>query len=262
MVWGAEPCVCIGWTEESRSGETASSCVANAGVAFTTTHQQPCKPTVVFSVPARHISESAAPCPYCLAPCPNSLAPCPIYIAPCLHFKKKKLFFYIFLFFFFLLCLHICAHVFIDCPQNCARILFRSRAGLCLNFLRSHSKLCPIFCRLRTTLCPNFGRSRARLSPISFAPCPFPNLAGTLSTHNSHWRVSAHNSRWRAGAHNSSRERDIRSYLTSDIDVCRCCGPFCIVHIIYTGLYLLVGQMCRCQPTPTNAHITLATLRG
>ena len=34
-------------------------------------------------------------------------------------------------------------------------------------------------CRLRTKLCPNFGRSRARLCPLSFAPCPLPNLAGT-----------------------------------------------------------------------------------
>ena len=55
-------------------------------------------------------------------------------------------------------CLQICAHVFIDRPQNCAQTSFPSRAGLCLNF----------------------GRSRARLCPISFAPWPFPNLAGTL----------------------------------------------------------------------------------
>ena len=44
----------------------------------------------------------------------------------------------------------------------------------------SRSKPCPILCRLRTKLCLHFGRSRARLCPISFAPCPFPNLAGTL----------------------------------------------------------------------------------
>ena len=48
------------------------------------------------------------------------------------------------------------------------------------NFGRSRIKVCPILCRLRTKLCANFGRSRARLYPISFAPCPFPNLAGTL----------------------------------------------------------------------------------
>ena len=77
-------------------------------------------------------------------------------------------------------CLQICAHVFIDRPQNCAQTSFRSCAGLRPNFGHSRSKLCPIMCRLRTKLCPNFGRSRARLCPISFAPCPFPNLAGTL----------------------------------------------------------------------------------
>ena len=65
-------------------------------------------------------------------------------------------------------CLQICAHVFINRPQNCASL------G------HSRSKLCPILCCLRTKLCPNFGRSYARLCPISFAPCPFPNLAGTL----------------------------------------------------------------------------------
>ena len=48
------------------------------------------------------------------------------------------------------------------------------------NFGRSCVKVCPILCRLRTKLCPNSGCSRARLCPISFAPCPFPNLAGTL----------------------------------------------------------------------------------
>ena len=48
------------------------------------------------------------------------------------------------------------------------------------NFCRSRIKVCPILCRLRTKLCPNFGCSCARLCPISFAPCPFPNLAGTL----------------------------------------------------------------------------------
>ena len=77
-------------------------------------------------------------------------------------------------------CLQICAHVFINRPQNCAQTSFRLRAGLWPNFCRSRSKLCPILCRLRTKLCPNFGRSRIRLCPISFAPCPFPNLAGTI----------------------------------------------------------------------------------
>ena len=50
------------------------------------------------------------------------------------------------------------------------------------NFACSRVKVGPILCRLRTKLCPNFGCSRARLCPISFAPCPFPNLAGTLNT--------------------------------------------------------------------------------
>ena len=48
------------------------------------------------------------------------------------------------------------------------------------SFRLSRVKVCQILCRLRTKLCPNFGCSRARLCPISFAPCPFPNLAGTL----------------------------------------------------------------------------------
>ena len=61
-------------------------------------------------------------------------------------------------------CLQICAHVFINRPQD--------------QILVVHSW--KILCRLCTKLCPNFGRSRARLCPISFAPCPFPNLAGTL----------------------------------------------------------------------------------
>ena len=58
----------------------------------TTTFHVDNKPVVysIYSVPARHIYEGAAPCPYCIAPCPNSLTPCPnslmpcpIYIAPC-----------------------------------------------------------------------------------------------------------------------------------------------------------------------------------
>ena len=52
------------------------------------------------------------------------------------------------------------------------------------NFGRSRVKVCPILCRLRTKLCQNFGRSRARLCQISFAPCPFPNPAGTLQQWN------------------------------------------------------------------------------
>ena len=73
-------------------------------------------------------------------------------------------------------CLQICAHVFIDRPQNCAKTSFRSCARLRPNFGHSRSKLCPIMGRSRTKLCPNFGCLRARLCPISFAPCPFHNM--------------------------------------------------------------------------------------
>ena len=64
------------------------------------------------------------------------------------------------------------------------------------NFGRSRVKVCPILCRLRTKLCPNFGRSRARLYPIYFAPCPLPNLAGTLRQFNTDtvravWRLDS-----------------------------------------------------------------------
>ena len=97
-------------------------------------------------------------------------------------------------------CLQICAHVFIDRPQNCAQTSFRSCAGSRPNFGHSRCKLCPIMCRSRTKLCPNFGCSRARLCPIYFAPCPFPNLAGTLSgTHHPKGIIKAYygrNSKW------------------------------------------------------------------
>ena len=142
----------------------------------------------VHSVPARHISEGAAPCTYCLAPCPIIQRPVRI----------KKIIIKVFWFFLsnviavfvfsdrgvkmLVKCLRICAHVLIDRPQNGAQTSFRSCAGLRPNFGHSRFKLCPIMCCSRTKLCPNFGCSRARLCPISFAPCPFPNLAGTLGT--------------------------------------------------------------------------------
>ena len=116
---------------------------------------------LVLSVPARHISEGAAPCPYWLAPCP--IYKCP---ARMINF---------FFFFFF----HLQNVILLLCFQT-ADVKMLVLADLCPCFHRSHSKRCPILCRLRTKLCPNFGRSRARLCPISFAPCPFPNLAGTL----------------------------------------------------------------------------------
>ena len=52
----------------------------------------------LIGVPATHISEGDAPCPYFLAPCPNSHAPCPIYIASSRIEKNSR-------------------------PQNCAQIL-------------------------------------------------------------------------------------------------------------------------------------------
>ena len=134
---------------------------------------------IASSVPARHISEGAAPCPYCLAPCPI------IQRRPNVLFSQNVI--AVFMFSdrgvkMLVKCLQFCAHVFIDRPQNCAQTSFRSCAGLRPNFGHSRSKLCPIMCRSHTKLCPNFGRSRTRLCPISFAPCPFPNLAGTLAS--------------------------------------------------------------------------------
>ena len=90
-------------------------------------------------------------------------------------------------------CLQICAHVFIDRPQNCAPILFRSLAGLCVNFGRSRVKVCPArFGRSRSKLFLKFARSRARLCPNYFAPCPFPNLAGTRFAAGAFWPSSVH----------------------------------------------------------------------
>ena len=147
------------------------------------------------SVPARPISEGAAPCPYCIAPCPICTVPCP-------NLKKKKILNY-----FFILQNVIAVFVFSDsrCKNACKMLadlcpcFHQSLTKLCQDLVsfacwmvtkfwsftgkrlgHSRSKLCPILCRLRSKLCPNFGRSRTRLSPISFAPCPFPILAGTL----------------------------------------------------------------------------------
>ena len=96
------------------------------------------------SVPARQIYEGSAPCPYCLAPCPIIQRPARIiYLKK--KFNKNSNFFLV----FFNLqnviavfvfsdsrcknacnCLQICAHVFINRPQNCAKTSFHSRAGL------------------------------------------------------------------------------------------------------------------------------------
>ena len=118
-------------------------------------------------------------------------------------FKKKKFKLH------FLLQNVIAVFVFLDsrCKNACKML-----ADLCPCFHRSPTKLCPdlvsfacwiatefwSFTRksvpdlviralncarlyvVCTKLCPNFGCSHARLCPISFVPCPFPNLAGTL----------------------------------------------------------------------------------
>ena len=74
-----------------------------------------------FSVLARHISEGAAPCPYCLAPCQITQRPAQNVIAV-LGFSDRGVKMLV-------KCLQICAHVFIDHPQNCAHTSFRSCAG-------------------------------------------------------------------------------------------------------------------------------------
>ena len=52
----------------------------------------------------------------------------------------------------------------------------------CDRILVTRALNCARLCVVRALLCPNFGCSRARLCPISFAPRPFPNLAGTLTS--------------------------------------------------------------------------------
>ena len=102
-----------------------------------------------YSVLARHISEGAAPCPYCLAPCPN--------------LQKKFFFFFlqnvIAVFVFsdrdvkmLVKCLQICAHVFIDCPQNYAQTSFRSCAGLRPNLV-IRALNCARLCVVRALNC-------------------------------------------------------------------------------------------------------------
>ena len=144
------------------------------------------------SVPARHIYDGAAPYPYYLEPCPIIQRPARIkkIIIKLNFFLQNVIAAFVFsdrgvkmLVKF----LQICAHVFIDRPQNCAQTSFRSCAGMRPNFGHSHSKLSPIMCRSRIKLCPNFGCSCARLCPISFAPCPFPNLAETLKVNRQYY---------------------------------------------------------------------------
>ena len=144
----------------------------------------------MFSVPARHIYEGAAPCSYCLAPCPTSLAPCPIYIAPCPNLKENIIIFVTYNFGFgvfiqlmnctMLADLYPCFHRSPTklCPDLVSFACwivpkFWAFACKCARLGHSRSKQCPICCRLHTKLCPNFGRSHARLCPIYFAACPF-----------------------------------------------------------------------------------------
>ena len=149
----------------------------------------------VASVPARHIYEGAAPCPYCLAPCPIIQRPARIR-------KKKKIINCFFNFFIFLQnviavfvfsnsrcknacnCLQICTHVFINCPQNCAKTSFHSRAGLWPNFGRSCVKVCFTWSFAQTT------QNRARILvvvPNFFCTLPFSqpswNTGSVTSSH-------------------------------------------------------------------------------
>ena len=126
----------------------------------------------VHSVPARHISESAAPCPYCLAP-PQLYSALP-------EFKGKKKFGFKFFFFFLSViavfvfsdsvkmlvkCLQICAHV-IDRPQNCAQDLFVHvldcdrilviRALNCARLCVVHALNCARILVVRTLDCAQF----------------------------------------------------------------------------------------------------------
>ena len=77
----------------------------------------------ISSVPARYISEGAAPCPYCLAPCPIIQRPARI-------LKKKK--------FWFTKC-NCCFCVFRQGCKNACKML----ADLCPCFHQSPTKLCP-----------------------------------------------------------------------------------------------------------------------
>ena len=107
------------------------------------------------------------------------------------EFKKKKKLFEVF---FFTKC-NCCFCVFRHGCKNACRFvpMFSSIAHKivsrprfvhaldCDRILVIRALNCAWLCIIRAlNLCPKFGCSRARLCPISFAPCPFPNLAGTL----------------------------------------------------------------------------------
>ena len=82
-------------------------------------HRQGSVSARLHSVPARHISEGAAPCPYCLAPCPIIQHPARI-------------------FFFFFTIFNSCFCVFRQGCKNACKML----ADLCPCFHRSPTKLC------------------------------------------------------------------------------------------------------------------------
>ena len=113
-------------------------CIQHHQYVFSTTGMYSAPP--VCSVPARHIYEGAATCPCCRAPCP-------IYQRP----EKKKIILQNVIAVFVFSdsrCKKACKMLADLCPcshrsQDCAQILFRSRAGLCPNFGRSHVKVCP-----------------------------------------------------------------------------------------------------------------------
>ena len=138
------------------------------------------------SVAVRHISEGAAPCPYCLASCPNYLAPCPIYIAPYPNWKPN--FVYILLYSNFCFCafrqlmnwtmladLYPCFHRF---PTTLCSDLVSFACWIAPEFwafaresdLVVHALHCVQFVVVCALNCAR----------IYFAPCPFPNLAGIL----------------------------------------------------------------------------------
>ena len=84
-------------------------------------------PVISGSVPARHISEGAVPCHYCLAPCPNSVAP--------------------FLNFFLILNYNFCFCVFRQLTML---------ADLCSCFHKSPTKLCPDLVSFACWIVPEF----------------------------------------------------------------------------------------------------------
>ena len=99
--------------------------------------------SISYSVPARPISEGAAPCPYWLARCS-------IYTRPA-RIKTKKFNYKLFIYFLFL--------------QNVIAVFVFSDSR-CKNACKMIADLCPFFNQSPTS--PNFGRSRVK-DFVSFA---------------------------------------------------------------------------------------------